>query len=172
MTKAGGVAIRPALPGDLVAIWTILEPVYRAGETYCIPRDISRDSALADWFQPPFSVFVAELGKAVMGTSHIGMNRPGGASHVANASFATLPAAEGHGIATALVHHAKSWARSQGFRAMQFNFVISTNTGAVRLWQQAGFDIVGRLPSAFLHPSLGYVDALVMYVDLTKGAQQ
>ena len=163
------IVIRPATSTDHAAIWTILEPVYRAGETYCIPRDISRDAALADWFAAPFTAFVAELDGRVLGTSHVGRNRPGPASHVANASFATHPDARGKGIARALVTHAKDWARDQGFRAMQFNFVVSTNADAVHSWQKAGFDIVGRLPGAFLHPTQGYVDALVMFHDLTKG---
>lgn len=165
----GGTAIRPATPEDHEAIWRILEPVYRAGETYCIPPDITRDEALADWFAAPFTAFVAEADGRVLGTSHAGRNRPGPAAHVANASFATHPDARGRGIARALVTHAKDWARAQGFRAMQFNFVVATNADAVHSWQKAGFDIVGRLPGAFLHPQHGYVDALVMFHDLTGG---
>lgn len=161
--------IRPAGAQDHDAIWSILEPVYRAGETYCIDRDITREAALSDWFAAPFTAFVAERDGVILGTSHVGMNRPGGASHVANASFATAPAARGQGVARALVTHAKDWARQQGFRAMQFNFVVATNADAVHSWQKAGFDVVGRLPDAFLHPRLGYVDALVMYADLTNG---
>ena len=165
-----GVVLRPATQADHDAIWAILEPVYRAGETYCIDRDISRADALADWFAAPFTAFVAERDGVVLGISHVGRNRPGGASHVANASFATAPAARGQGVARALVTHAMDWARAQGFRAMQFNFVVATNDDAVHSWKKAGFDVVGRLPGAFLHPSLGYVDALVMYHDLTEGA--
>lgn len=160
------VVIRRAEDRDHDAIWTVLEPVYRAGETYCIPRDITRADALADWFAQPFTVFVAELDGQILGTSHVGANRPGGGSHVANASFATHPQARGKGIARGLVEHAKTWARAQGFRAMQFNFVVSTNLDAVHLWQKAGFEVVGRLPGAFLHPQKGPVDALVMFHDL------
>lgn len=166
MTGQGGITIRPATSADHDAIWAILEPVYRAGETYCIPRDISRDDALADWFAKPFTAFVAELDGRILGTSHVGANRPGGGSHVANASFATHPGARGRGIARALVDHAKAWARAQGFAAMQFNFVVATNADAVHLWQKAGFAIVGRLPGAFLHPRLGPVDGLVMFQNL------
>lgn len=166
MTGQGGITIRPATSADHDAIWAILEPVYRAGETYCIPRDISRDDALADWFARPFTAFVAELDGRILGTSHVGANRPGGGSHVANASFATHPGARGRGIARALVDHAKAWAKAQGFAAMQFNFVVATNADAVHLWQKAGFAIVGRLPGAFLHPRLGPVDGLVMFQNL------
>ncbi|WP_207102808.1 GNAT family N-acetyltransferase [Paracoccus shandongensis] len=162
----GGVDIRPATAADHDAIWDILRPVYRAGETYCVPRDMSRDDALADWFAKPFTAFVAECDGRILGTSHVGANRPGGGSHVANASFATHPEARGRGIARALVDHAKIWAKGQGFAAMQFNFVVSTNADAVHLWQKAGFAIVGRLPGAFCHPTLGPVDALVMFQTL------
>ncbi|MCF3974333.1 GNAT family N-acetyltransferase [Paracoccus salsus] len=163
---AAGVAIRPATPADHDAIWAILKPVYRAGETYCMPRDATRAEALSDWFGAPFHVFVAEIDGRIVGTSHVGANRPGGGSHVANASFATEPAARGRGVARALVEHAKSWARAMGFRAMQFNFVVATNEDAVNLWQKVGFRVVGRLPAAFSHPRLGPVDALVMFQDL------
>ena len=160
------VVIREANDADHDAIWTILEPIYRDGETYCIPRDISRADALADWFAAPFTAFVAEIWGHVLGTSHIGANRPGCCSHIANASFATHPEARGKGVARRLAEHAKSWAREQGFRAMQVNFVVSTNEDAVHLWQKTGFEVVGCLPGAFLHPQKGPVDALVMFHDL------
>ncbi|ODT60387.1 MULTISPECIES: GNAT family N-acetyltransferase [Paracoccus] len=163
MSGTGGVAIRPARPDDHDAIWDILRPVYRAGETYCMPRDVDRDQAIRDWFAAPFSAFVALVDGRILGTSHVGANRPAGGSHVANASFATHPDARGRGVARALVDHAKSWAAGQGFRAMQFNFVVSTNADAVHLWQKAGFEVVGCLPGAFLHPQYGPVDALVMF---------
>ncbi|AUH33257.1 GNAT family N-acetyltransferase [Paracoccus tegillarcae] len=169
MSPSGEVFIRPATGPDHDAIWAILEPIYRAGETYCIPRDITKQTALDDWFAPPFSAFVAVADGRVLGTSHVGQNRPGGGAIVANASFATHPDARGRGIARSLVEHAKHWARAQGFRAMQFNFVVATNADAVHLWQKAGFSVVGRLPGAFDHPEQGYVDGLVMYCDLTKG---
>lgn len=169
---ARGVAIRPAGVADHAAIWAILRPVYRAGETYCIPRDVTAEAALADWFAPPFTAFVAEIDGRIVGTSHVGANRPGGGAHVANASFATDPAVRGRGVARALVAHAKTWAREAGFLAMQFNFVVSTNADAVHLWQKAGFAIVGRLPGAFLHPQHGPVDALVMFHDLQERADE
>lgn len=172
MTTCGEVSVRPARPLDRDAIWSILMPVYRAGETYCIPRDVSRDEAMDDWFAAPFSVFVAEIDGRIVGTSHVGANRPAGGSHIANASFATDPSMRGRGVARALAVHAKDWARSMGFAAMQFNFVVSTNEDAVHLWQKAGFRVVGRLPGAFLHPKQGPVDALVMFHDLTGEADE
>lgn len=159
-----GITVRPAAAGDADAIWLVLEPVFRAGQTYCVARDITRQAALADWFAPPFTVFVAEDAQGrILGTSHVGANRPGGGDHVANASFATAPEARGRGVASALCDHALRWAADQGFRAMQFNFVVSTNTGAIRLWTAHGFQTLCRLPGAFHHPTEGFVDALVMF---------
>ncbi|AXC50306.1 GNAT family N-acetyltransferase [Paracoccus suum] len=161
---ASGITVRPAAADDADAIWSVLQPVFRAGQTYCVPRDITREAALADWHAPPFSVFVAEDAQSrILGTSHVGANRPGGGDHVANASFATAPEARGQGVASALCAHALDWAAGQGFRAMQFNFVVATNTGAIRLWTAHGFQTLCRLPGAFRHPAEGFVDALVMF---------
>ena len=157
------VAIRPYLPGDDAALWRILEPVFRAGETYAIDPDIARTEALAYWCGHERRVFAALVDGAVAGSYYIVRNQKGGGSHVCNCGFATDPARSGRGVARAMLAHALDTARSLGFRAMQFNFVISSNTRAVDIWQRAGFEIVGRLPDAFHHPEKGYVDALVMY---------
>ena len=151
---------------DHDAIWKILEPIIRAGETYALPRDTSREAALAYWFSEGREVFVAEDGDAILGTYCMRANQPGGGSHVANCGYMTAPWAAGRGVARAMCRHSLVHAKSRGFRAMQFNFVVSTNERAVRLWQSLGFAVAGRLPHAFQHPSQGYVDALVMYRDL------
>lgn len=159
--------IRPAiLAEDSDAIWTILEPVFRAGETYTIPPDISRDAALQYWFRIPHEVFVAEENQQVLGTYFLQPNQEGGGAHVANCGYITAPWAAGRGVARAMCAHSLERARKRGFRAMQFNFVVSTNARAVALWQNLGFEILGRLPGAFLHPTQGYVDAFVMYRSL------
>ena len=158
--------IRAARVGDDDAIWAILEPVLRAGDTYALPRDISRDEALAYWRHHGHDVFVAEDEGRVLGTYYLRANQAGGGSHVANCGYMTSPAARRRGIARAMLEHSLSHARMRGFRAMQFNFVVSTNERAVRTWLAYGFETVGRLPSAFRHPQLGYVDALVMYKPL------
>lgn len=157
------LAIRPALASDADAIWSILEPILRAGETYTLPRDISRDAALAFWFAPSHEVFVAHDGGDILGTYFLRPNQNGGGSHVANCGYMTAPAASGRGVARAMCAHSLDHARNRGFRAMQFNFVVSTNERALRLWKSFGFEIVGRLPGAFLHPVAGYTDACVMY---------
>ena len=157
------LAIRPATHADDDdAIWAILEPTFRAGETYPIPRDISRAEALAYWRSPGHAVFVAEEGSAVAGTYYLRANNRGGGAHVANCGYMTAPGATGRGVARAMCAHSLEEARARGFRAMQYNFVIASNTRAVRLWQSCGFAIAGTLPLAFAHPSLGFVDAHVM----------
>ena len=159
-------AIRPASPADDAAIWAILEPTLRAGETYPIPRDIDRAGALAYWRSPGHAVFVAEDGRQVVGTYYLRANNRGGGAHVANCGFMVASQASGRGVARAMCAHSLDEAKRRGFTAMQFNFVIASNERAVRLWQSCGFEIVGRLPSAFAHPARGLVDAYVMYREL------
>jgi ribosomal protein S18 acetylase RimI-like enzyme len=155
--------IRAATRQDSDAIWAIIEPVVRAGETYTIDRDVSRKDALEYWLAPGHEVFVAEEDGAIVGSYLLRANQRGGGAHVANCGYMTAQHATGRGIARSMCLHSLDVARQRGFRAMQFNFVVSTNERAVRLWTSLGFNTVGRLPGAFLHPSLGYVDALVMY---------
>lgn len=157
--------VRAAEVGDHDAVWSILEPVIRAGESYTLDREMSRDAALAYWFSDGHEVFVAEE-DGVLGTYYLRANHKGGGSHVANCGYMTAPAAIGKGVARAMCEHSLERARSRGFKAMQFNFVVGSNERAVRLWQSYGFTIIGRLPRVFLHPHLGYVDAFVMYREL------
>ena len=157
------LTIRPETPADDDAIWAILEPSFRAGETYPIPRDISRADALAYWRTPGHSVFVAEQDDRVVGTYYLRANNRGGGAHVANCGYMTAPEAYGRGVAQAMCAHSLDEARVRGFRAMQFNFVIASNERAVKLWQSCGFAIVGTLPQVFAYPRLGPVDAYVMH---------
>jgi ribosomal protein S18 acetylase RimI-like enzyme len=158
------VTIREARrPADLDAIWTTLEPVIRAGETYALDRDLTREQALAYWFSDGHAVFVADDGDHIVGTYFLQPNQKGGGSHVANCGYITSAVAAGRGIARQMCQHSLGYAKSRGFRAIQFNFVIKTNERAVRLWESLGFNIVGTLPEAFLHPVHGYTDAYVMY---------
>ena len=164
--------IRPAQPSDDDAILRIILPTIRAGETYALPRDWTEAQALAYWHTPGHTVFVAQddaaghdaaHGDTVLGTYYMRPNQRGGGDHVANCAFMTAPAATGRGVAGAMCAHALRTAAAAGYRAMQFNFVVGTNSRAIALWQRFGFAIVGRLPDAFRHPALGPVDALVMY---------
>lgn len=160
------LVIRPATEADWPAILAMLKPVFAAGETYAVDRDLDDEAIHGFWMMPAHEVFVAELDGAVIGTYYLMANRHGGGAHVANCGYVTAPEARGKGVAGAMCQHSLDRARARGFKAMQFNHVVSTNQGAVRLWQKLGFDIVGTLPGAFEHPSLGYVDAYVMYQTL------
>jgi ribosomal protein S18 acetylase RimI-like enzyme len=155
--------IRQAGDQDDGAIWRVIEPHIRAGETFMLPREMSEAEAIEYWRSPQHEVFVAEEDGAVLGTYYIRANQRGGGGHVANGGYATAAAASGRGVARAMCAHSLDRARARGFRAMQFNCVVATNERAVRLWRSFGFEIVGRLPEAFLHPRLGFVDALVMH---------
>ena len=158
--------IRPAAAADDDAIWAIMEPILRDGETYTLPRDMDKTTALAYWRSAEHEVFVAEENGEIVGTYFLQANQKGGGGHVANCGYMTATSATGRGVARAMCAHSLERARERGFRAMQFNYVVSTNERAVRLWQSFDFEIVGRLPKAFLHPTLGCADAYIMYRDL------
>jgi L-amino acid N-acyltransferase YncA len=156
--------IRQATERDRDAIWKIFHEVVAAGDTYALDPNISREDALAYWFAPDTRTYVAEQPAiGVAGTYILRPNQSGGGSHVANAGFMVSASARGKGIGRAMAEHCLGEARRFGFRAMQFNYVISTNTSAIRLWQELGFETVGTLPDAFRHPEKGYVDVYVMY---------
>ena len=155
--------IRPASEADHTAILAIVAPVLRAGQTYAIARHLTDAQTLAYWFAPTHEVFVAEDDGTILGTYYLMANQGGGGAHVANCGYMTAPAAQGKGVARTMCQHSLLRAADRGFRAMQFNHVVSTNTRAVALWQSLGFEIVGTLPDAFNHPVHGYVDSYVMF---------
>ena len=159
------IAIRRAKADDWPALWSIIEPVFRAGETYAVAVDIEEADARALWLDKPVATFVAvnAADGAVLGSYFLKFNQPGGGNHVCNCGYIVDGAARGRGVASALCEHSQREAIALGFRAMQYNLVVATNTGAIRLWQRNGFEIAGRLPGAFRHPTEGEVDALVMY---------
>ena len=158
--------IREATVGDHASIAKIIVPVFRAVDTYTIEPEISEADAIAYWTAPDKTTFVTLVDGEVLGTYYIKANQAGGGSHVCNCGYMTSDAATGRGIASSKCEHSLSFAKSLGFKAMQFNFVVSSNLGAIRLWKKFGFELAGRLPAAFKHPSEGYVDALVMYREL------
>jgi L-amino acid N-acyltransferase YncA len=160
------MVIRPATARDADAIWKILESMIRAGDTYPLPRDMSRTDGLAYWFADAHEVYVADEGHQIDGTYYLRANQQGGGAHVANCGYVTAAPARGRGVGRAMCQHSLDRARTLGFRAMQFNFVVSSNESAVGLWRDCGFSVVGRVPEAFHHPTLGYVDTLVMFRSL------
>jgi ribosomal protein S18 acetylase RimI-like enzyme len=160
------ISIRKFEPRDWPAIWQVIEPVFRAGETCAYPPDISEADARKSWIDAHPATYVAESDGVILGTYYLKPNRPGLGSHVCNAGYIVSERARGKGAATLMCEHSQSEAIRMGFRAMQFNIVVATNETAVRLWQKLGFEIVGRLPGAFQHSKLGFVDAFVMFKQL------
>lgn len=158
--------IRAARPEDGAGIGAIILPVIRAGETYALDTDMTAKDALAYWMADGKETFVAEEDGQVLGTYYLRRNQAGGGGHVCNCGYMTAPHAVGRGIARRMCEHSLDQARQRGYRAMQFNFVVSTNDRAVGLWQSLGFAVVGRLPLAFRHPGGDFVDALVMHRQL------
>ncbi|KKB84077.1 acetyltransferase [Devosia limi DSM 17137] len=155
--------IRHATEADRAAVLAIVGPVLAAGETYAMNRDLTAAQVEAYWFGPTHEVLVAEADGTILGTYYLKANQGGGGAHVANCGYMTAPAAQGKGIARAMGQDSLRRAAERGFRAMQFNHVVSTNTRAVALWQSLGFAIAGTLPAAFNHPVHGYVDSYVMF---------
>lgn len=160
--------LRSFEPSDWPQVWSILEPVFRAGETYAFPVDITETQARQAWTDRPERVFVAveETGGRVLGTYYLMPNQAGPGSHVCNCGYVVAEAARGRGVASEMCEHSQAEAREGGYRAMQYNLVAASNAGAVRLWMKHGFEVVGTLPGAFKHPTLGFVDAHVMYKTL------
>lgn len=162
--------MRPATSDDWPAIWPIVDAVVQAGETYAYPRDLTADTGRALWMETPPGltvVAVDDTGGDVLGTAKMGPNRPAQGAHVGTASFMVALAARGRGVGRILGEYVVDWHRSHGYRGIQFNAVVETNLAAVHLWQELGFEIVGTVPGAFDHPTLGYVGLHVMFRSLT-----
>jgi L-amino acid N-acyltransferase YncA len=157
------VIIRPAIAADAAAVWDIFRAVVAPGDTYSFTAETTEPEAVAYFLGTGITCFVAEDDGQVIGIYKVIPNRVGRGSHVANASFMVAPAAQGRGVGRALGEHCLEQARKEGYEAMQFNFVVSTNSAGLKLWQQLGFQIVGTLPKAFAHATLGRVDAYVMH---------
>jgi ribosomal protein S18 acetylase RimI-like enzyme len=166
------IRIRPYTPEDWDSVWAVLEPIFRAGETYAIRREIASDEAREYWTSKPKEVFVAvdEATGQLFGTYYLRPNFEGPGSHVCNCGYIVAEHARGRGVASRMCEHSQVEAAVRGYRAMQYNLVVSTNEGAVRLWKRMGFEIIGTVPGAFRHPRFGLVDAHIMYKALgSKG---
>ena len=155
--------IRDATSRDWPAIWPIFEEIVRSGDTYAYPADTDEPTGESLWMTKPDRTFVFEHDGKILGTYYLKTNQDGPGNHVCNCGYMVSAAARGMGIARHMCEHSQGVAVSMGFSAMQFNFVASSNDVAVGLWKKLGFDVVGTLPRAFNHPTLGLVDAFVMY---------
>lgn len=157
------IELRQATDADFAQIWPIVHEIVAAGTTYAIDRETDEAGARRIWMDAPQETWVAVDGDTVVGTYYIKPNQAGGGAHVCNCGYMVASNAQGRGIARMMCEQSQVRAKEIGFRAMQFNFVLTTNVGAIGLWKKLGFDEVGRLPKAFEHPNAGYVDALVMF---------
>ena len=155
--------IREATREDFDAIWPIFHEIVSRADSYGYPADTAKEQAFRLWMEMPRLTFVAEEEGQVLGTYYLKTNQGGPGDHVCNCGYMVSSSARGRGIATAMCQHSQRIAKALGYKAMQFNFVASTNAGAVKLWTKLGFETVGRLPKAFRHPAQGYVYALVIY---------
>lgn len=155
--------VREAQPVDFAAIWPIFQQIVAMGDTYGYERDITEQEARRVWMELPAKTFVAEQDGQILGTYYIKTNQAGPGSHVCNCGYMVATDSRGRGLASIMCEHSQKVAIELGFEAMQFNFVATTNDGAVSLWKKLGFNIVGVLPKAFNHPLHGNVDALVMH---------
>jgi ribosomal protein S18 acetylase RimI-like enzyme len=157
------LSIRPARPRDFAGIWAIFRAVVAGGDTYAYAPDTTMTEARRIWMDPPAVAFIAEQAGRIVGTYALRPNQPGLGDHVANCGYMTHPDARGRGVGGAMCEHSLAAARERGYTALQFNFVVASNEGAVRLWQKHGFAVVGRVPRAFRHRALGPVDVLIMH---------
>ena len=159
--------IRPFVESDWPQVWPIVRDVVRAGDTFVYDPAMSEAEARDIWIEPPPGETVVAVDDArILGTAKMGRNRPGPGSHVATASFMVAAEARGRGVATALCRHALDWAKERGFAGMQFNAVAESNRTAIELYQRLGFHVVGTVPGAFVHPTLGRVGLHIMYCEL------
>ena len=157
------IAIRLATPADHERIWEIFREVVAAGDTLANEPGASREEALEDWIGRTQATYVAELEDGIAGVYMLKPNQRGRGAHVCNAGYMVASSARRRGVGRAMCEHSLAKARELGYRAMQFNFVVSTNREAVNLWEHMGFEIIGTLPKAFRHSRLGFVDAYVMF---------
>ena len=155
--------IRRAAASDFEAIWPLLRDVFRAGDTYAVDPEISKDTAYDYWMTQAAATYVAEQDGAIAGTYYIKTNQPGGGAHICNCGYIVAPHAQGQGLAAQMCEASQAQATALGYTAMQFNFVLASNPSALRIWKRLGFDIIGTIPDAFAHPTQGLVDAHIMY---------
>ncbi|MEU9129662.1 GNAT family N-acetyltransferase [Kitasatospora sp. NPDC048540] len=157
--------IREATAGDWPAIWPFFHRIVAAGETFTFPVDLDEEQGRDWWLLPAPSRTVVAVDEAgtVLGTAKMNRNHQGNGSHIASASYMVDPAHGGRGVGRALCEYTVDWARTAGFRAMQFNAVVASNEHAVRLYRSLGFEVLGTLPEGFLHPTEGYVGLHIMH---------
>lgn len=161
------ITIREYCDADWPRIWPILEAIIRRGDSYAFSPDITEAETHRIWIESTSAVYVSEVDGEIVGTYYIKPNQPCLGDHICNCGYAVSEYARGQGVASAMCEHSQPIAVARGFRAMQYNFVVSTNESAVRLWKKHGFEIIGTIPEAFRHPTQSFVDAFIMHKKLT-----
>ncbi len=160
------MTIRPISIADHDAVWAVFHAVIQGEDSFVFPADTPRADMEKHWLAPYMHTYVCEIDGQIAGSYFIKPNQPGLGSHVANAGYMVSPDHRGLGLAQAMCAHSLDEARTLGYRAMQYNIVVSSNVSAVHVWQKMGFEIIGRTPGAFKHRELGYVDAFIMFRQL------
>ena len=167
------ITIRRFEEDDWEAVWRIIKPVFRAGETYAFSSGISEEEAHRVWVKYPAATYIAvDHESTIIGTYYLKPNQPGSGSHICNCGYIVAEDARRQGIAGRMCDHSQGEAIAQGFLAMQFNLVVSTNQDAIHLWKKKGFSIIGTIPKAFNHPKQGFVDAFIMYKQLSENIEE
>ena len=162
------ISIRPFEKKDWDVLWSIIAPIFHAGETYMFSPDTNKEEAYKLWIDTPMETFVAtDINNNILGTYYIKANQPTLGAHICNCGYMVSPDARGVGIARNMCKHSQQEAISRGFRGMQYNAVVSTNTRAVKLWESLGFEKIGIIPEGFNHKRLGFVDAYIMFKRLS-----
>jgi len=162
------ITIDPIKPEEWKEAFAIMRPVFARGDTCTYAPDITEAEAFSAWIKQAEATFIAKNDNGdVVGIYYLKPNQPGLGSHVVNAGYIVRESARGRGIAALMCEHSQAEAKRRGYRAMQFNTVVSTNEVAVKLWQRLGFEIIGRVPEGFRHKDLGYIDTLIMWKKLS-----
>ncbi len=160
--------IRKTIGSDFDKVWEIFSNVIKTGDTYVFNPNTPKNDLKKHWFASHMDTYVIEENEQILGTYIIKPNQIGLGSHIANCSYMVSPNAQGKGIGKKLCEHSIETAKENGFEAIQFNIVVSTNSGAIALWKKYGFEIIGRTPNGFKHSKLGLVDTYIMYKNLNK----
>ena len=165
MGLRGQLTVRDAVAEDWASIWSFFGAIVRAGESFGYDTDMGEGQVRAMWFDGPPSRTIVATGATgqILGTANMHRNRGGRGAHVASATYLVAPEHQGRGVGRALVKDSLTWARAEGYRAMQFNAVVETNAPAVRLYESLGFEVIGTVPEGFLHPRHGYVGLHIMF---------
>ena len=156
-------AIRPATVKDLDAIWQLWKDITAQKAYFPYDDSFTREQIEDSWIHLDNLIGVSEVNGIVAGAYIIKANQPGYGNHVANAAYMVDTAFRGKSIGKLLCAHSLEAAKAAGYRAMQFNLVVSTNTAAIRTWKAFGFKRIGVVPEGFYQEGAGYVDAYIFH---------